>query len=289
VLVPLVDVLAKAWQEKYCVGAFGVYNLETALALRDAAVEMNSPVIALFGDYFEQTSIESIGAIMRQVAGESDAPIVLHLDHGQSINSIMRAIKSGFTSVMYDGSRLSPKENIERTRMTVEIAHAVGVSVEGSIGEMPSLGAEEYGRTDPDQAEVFASRTGIDALAVSVGNIHGIPVRASIANLDFERLAEINRRCKVPLVLHGGSGVSEDALKKAIPLGLCKLNLVTCIGMAMASRMRQQLSELDDKARLERLMPGVKSEMENLVMHYMRVLGSEGKSFGRRFQEDEHG
>jgi fructose-bisphosphate aldolase class II len=279
-LVQLIGVLRKASEEKYCVGAFGVYSLETALALRDAAVEMNSPAIAMFGDsYFKETPIESIAAIMRQVAGESDAPIVLHLDHGQSISSVMRAIRSGFTSVMYDGSRLPFKENIERTRMMVKMAHAVGVSVEGSVGEVASLGEEGNGRTDPEQAEVFTSQTGIDALAVSVGNIHGVPIRGSIANLDFERLAEINRRCKVPLVFHGGSGISEDALKTAISLGLCKLNVVTCIGIAMARRMRQELSELDDKeARLDRLMPAVKSEMANLVKHYMRVLGSEGRT-----------
>jgi len=277
-LVPLVDVIKKAWEEKYCVGAFAVYNLETALALRDAAVEMNSPAIAMFADwYFKQIPMETITAIMRQVAGESKVPIVLHLDHGQSIGSVMRAIKSGFTSVMYDGSEFSLKENVERTKMIVEIAHAVGVSVEGSVGEMPRPRGEG-GKTDPEEAEAFTSQTGVDALAVSVGNVHEVPIRASIANLDFERLAEIHRRCKVPLVFHGGSGVSEDVLKKAIPLGLCKLNVVTCISIAMAQSMRQQLSESDDKVKLERLMPAVRSEMESIVKHYMRVLGSEGKA-----------
>jgi fructose-bisphosphate aldolase class II len=278
-IVDLPSVLVKARRGGYAVGAFNVYNLETVDAVLAGAVETRSPVIIAFGErYFKNFPVRAVAAIVKTMAQDSPVPVVLHLDHANRLESIEQAIGAGFTSVMIDGSKHPLEENIAVTRKAVALARPKGVSVEAELGRITRTGvAEEDLFTDPAEAVEFMKRTGVDALAVSVGTVHGL--YKGEPTLDLERLARIAMDVHAPLVLHGGSGVPEDLIRKAIRLGVAKLNINTEMSIAGVNAVRSFLSARgNENTRLEELMVEARDAMVGVVKRYIEFFGSAGKA-----------
>jgi fructose-bisphosphate aldolase class II len=277
--VDLPAVLVTARRGGYAVGAFNVYNLETVDAVLAGAVETRSPVIIAFGErYFKNFPVRAVAAIVKTMAQDSPVPVVLHLDHANRLESIEQAIGAGFTSVMIDGSKHPLEENIAVTRKAVALARPKGVSVEAELGRITRTGvAEEDLFTDPAEAVEFMKRTGVDALAVSVGTVHGL--YKGEPTLDLERLARIAMDVHAPLVLHGGSGVPEDLIRKAIRLGVAKLNINTEMSIAGVNAVRSFLSARgNENTRLEELMVEARDAMVGVVKRYIEFFGSAGKA-----------
>lgn len=236
-LVSLKEILKIAEAKKIAIGSFNTPNLESLTAVLDAAEKTNSPVIIMHAQVHEEMKIcklDTIGEIMVLLAEKASVPVCVHLDHGTDLAYLKKGLDLGFTSIMYDGSELSYEENYANTCVAVEMAWKYGASVEAEIG---SMGARESGGaggdsvyTDPDTAKVFAESTGIDALACAFGTAHGLYLKTP--KLDFDRLAKIDSLVDIPLVMHGGSGVSPDDYKKVIELGIRKINYYTYMAKA---------------------------------------------------------
>lgn len=247
-LVTLKEALDMAEKGYFAVGAFNTPNLECLLAVIRNAEELNVPVIISHAELHEQVApLADIGPVMAFMAKEAKVPVCVHLDHGETLEYLQEALDMGFTSIMYDGSLLSYEENVANTRKAVEMAAKVGASVEAEIGV---LGGREAGAkpveskaedlyTDPDLAKKFVEETGIDALAASFGTAHGIyKVKPK---LDFERIEKIRSLVQVPLVMHGGSGVSQEDYKTAISKGIRKINYYSYMSNAGAKAAKELL------------------------------------------------
>lgn len=276
-LVNTVDLLAHAERHSYAVGAFNIVNLEFLNGVLEAAKTMHSPVILNIAEvHFPYIDIEQITPVIRYMADRVPVPVVLNLDHGMSVETVMRAIRCGFSAVMIDASKKTLEENIAETKLVVRLAHAVGVSVEAELGQVG--GAENGGKararreyfTNPDEAERFVAETGVDALAVAVGNAHGF--YDGEPELDFERIETLHRRIGIPLVLHGGSGIPDEDFRKAIGLGIRKINFFTEMSKLAADRVRELVRSED--CLLQDLIPEVKNRVRDVVMDRMRVFGS---------------
>ncbi len=278
-IVDLPSVLVKARRGGYAVGAFNVYNLETVDAVLAAAEELKSPVIIALGErYLRNFPIRAVAAIVRALAQDSPVPVVLHLDHAQKLESIGQAIEAGFTSVMIDGSKLPLEENIDVTKKAVALARPKNVSVEAELGRITRTGvAAEDLFTDPGEALRFMAETRVDALAVSVGTVHGL--YKGEPTLDLERLARIAMDIHAPLVLHGGSGVPEELIRKAIRLGVAKLNVNTEVSIRGVNAVRNFLATKgNENTRLEELMIEARGAMVEVVKRYIEFFGSAGKT-----------
>jgi tagatose 1,6-diphosphate aldolase GatY/KbaY len=224
--------LARAYEEGWALGAFSVYNLEGALAVCAAAELERAPVILQAGSSaFAYAGRSALAGLALGASADAGANLGVHLDHARDLAEIRACLELGYSSVMVDGSALPFDDNVRLTRTVVEAAHAAGAWVEGELAgiagdeDRSSDAADAGGLTDPDAAEEFVARTGVDALAVAIGNVHGIG-RTPIV-LDFERLAAIHRRVEVPLVLHGASGLTDVQLARATSLGVAKVNVNT--------------------------------------------------------------
>lgn len=236
-LVNLAEILKIAEQKGIAIGSFNVPNLTSAKAIIAAAEEADEPVIIMHAQVHEEMGLckmEEVAPIMLFFAERAKVPVCVHLDHGTDVDYVKKGLELGFTSVMYDGSNLSEEENTANTKLVVELAKKTGASVEAEIG---SMGAREGGGeegesiyTDPDAAKVFVETTGIDALACAFGTAHGFYVKTP--KLDFERLSKIRSLVSVPLVMHGGSGVSEEDYKEVIKRGIRKINYYTYMSKA---------------------------------------------------------
>ena len=285
-LVSMREILEEAKRGRYCVGAFNVYNYETVSSVLKGANELDSPVIVAFGErYMKFIPIDLISLIVKNLSRRYSIPIALHLDHAHSLETIRQAIREGFTSVMYDGSKLPFRENVNITKEIVELAHPLNVSVEAELGyvaraEELSAGEAEikYYYTNPEEAKAFVSETGVDALAIAIGNIHGLRAHKKVVKLDLKLLDRIRKSCEIPLVLHGGSGVSYDELKKAVNLGICKLNINTELSKSAVDEIRKTLKGSNESLRLENLMVNALQAMERVVKFYVTLLGSKGKA-----------
>jgi fructose-bisphosphate aldolase class II len=247
-LYKMKEILSDAQKRSYGVGYFNAVNMEMVRAYIRAAEETRSPIIigtaeALlpYGDY------DWLGPMMLDAARRSKVPVAVHLDHAYHFEVIMRALYAGFGSVMFDGSALSYEENISKSAEIAKIAHSMGVGLECELGKVGGL-AEGDGKiaeniyTDPGQAKDFADKTTVDFLAVSIGTVHG--VYKSTPRLDLNRLAEIRAKVDVPLVLHGGSGLSDDDFKNCIRGGICKVNIYTDIITAALDVIKDNVSVL---------------------------------------------
>jgi len=280
-LVNTVELLKHAERHSYAVGAFNVINLEFLNGILDAAESVRSPVILNIAEvHFPYVDIEQISPVISHMAGRACVPVVLNLDHGLSVETVVRAIRCGFSAVMYDASKKPFEQNIEETKLVVKMAHAVGVSVEAELGR---VGGAEGGKktaraqreffTDPAQAERFVAETGIDALAVSVGNVHGF--YEGEPELDFALIEELGRRTGVPLVLHGGSGISDDDFRRAISLGMRKVNFFTEMSKMATDRVREILESSEDTL-IPDLLSAARERIGEVVADRMRVFGSAG-------------
>ncbi len=220
--------------------------------------------------------------MVRAAVETATVPVVLHLDHGTSFAQTMLCLKHGFTSVMFDGSKYSLAENIAATRKVADVAHAMGASVEGELGKIGgteddiSVDERDALFTDPAEAERFVSESGVDALAVAIGTAHG-PYRGE-PQLDFARLESINKRVKVPLVLHGASGVPAESIRKAIALGVCKINIDTELRQAFARGVRHVAQNKPEEYDPRKILAPAKEEMKKIVKEKMRLFGCSGKA-----------
>lgn len=228
-LVTMQEVLNTAKEKEFAVAAFTVDTLEVAEEIAFVAEEKQLPAIMMVGqNTFKYHKLEKIASICRQIANSTNAPIVLHLDHGASYEQVIQCLRNGFTSVMIDGSRLSLDDNIALTKKVVDAAHAVGVSVEAELG---AIGGTEDGMTakanlvDVADAQRFLNEVTVEALAIGIGNAHGI--YKSTPNLAFDRLEQVAALGGPALVLHGGSGIPEEMIRKAIRMGIRKINVAT--------------------------------------------------------------
>ena len=291
-LTTLNEILGKAKREGYGVAAPDAYSSSSVMACFKAAENLKAPLIV---SCLGTTNMEETGENVKFYARKyPDAVVTLHLDHGGPFEEIMRALRSGYTSVMIDRSKLPFEENVREVREVVRIAHAMGVSVEAELGHV-GTGTEydktrDSGLTHKEEARRFVEETGVDALAVAVGTSHG--VYKGTPKLEFELLREIASLVTVPLVLHGGSGTGDENLKKCIACGIQEINLFTDManpaGEAMALYMRGESSEEPDiSAALEMfsgkkknyyVAPMVGAEVyQRKLEHYIKLFGSAGK------------
>lgn len=284
-LVNLKTILSGAYQNKYAVGSFNLVNDMFLEAILGAAEETNSPVILSIGEaHLPFLKMENICPLILKLAEKSNVPVCLNFDHGLTFENIRRAIDNGFTSIMYDGSKYELAENIDKTNQVVDLCRPLNISVEAELG---AVGGDEGGKlfgapdpnkyTDLEQAVHFMEATGVDALAIAIGNSHG--KYKGEPNLDFDRLDKINKTLGIPLVLHGGSGISDVDFRKSIQLGIAKINYYT--GMSevalktVKAFMKEQLERYNDfLLMLQEVTLNVKED----VKHQMDVFGSLNRS-----------
>lgn len=282
-LVNMTDMLKKAKAEHYAVGQFNINNLEWTQAVLKAAQEQNSPIILGVSEgaakYMGGTKV--VGAMVNALLETMDitVPVALHLDHGSSFESCKEAIENGFTSVMIDGSKLPIDENIAVTKEVVEYAHPLGVSVEAEVG---TVGGEEDGviggvnYADLDECVRIVKEAGIDFLAAALGSVHGNYVGEPV--LGFEEMEAISKATDVPLVLHGGSGIPEHQIKKAINLGHAKINVNTELQQQFTKATRKLLNEDPDVYDPRKVLkPGVEAIVAK-TKEIMDMFGSSNKA-----------
>lgn len=255
-LVTLNEIMKIAEEKKIAIGSFNTPNLEGLQAVLEAAEELSLPVIIQFAQCHEPwIPLSVIGPIMVEAAKRAAVPVCVHLDHGETFEYLQQALDLGFTAIMYDGSVLSYEENLANTKKVVEMAAKTGASVEAELGSMgrresgtgEDSGAEDETKiyTDPRQASVFVRETGIDALACSFGTTHGIYL--SEPKLDFEVVRNVRKLAKdIPVVMHGGSGVSKEDYRKAIEAGVRKINYFTYMDKAGGNAAADYLGSLKE-------------------------------------------
>ncbi|CUH44567.1 class II fructose-bisphosphate aldolase [Ruegeria atlantica] len=246
-LVTLKDVLTPAYEQGYAVGGLVTLGWEDMRAYVAAAEAENAPVILQAGPSCrEHTPLPVLGKMFRHLAENASVPVVAHLDHGYTFEDCKIALDSGFTSLMFDGSRKPLQQNIDETAEIAEMAHAAGISCEGEIGFVGYSGGEGSNGTDPNEAAQFARESGVDAMAISVGNVH--LQQHKEGGLDEVRIAEIDAATSVPLVIHGGSGVPvEQRSRLARETSICKFNIGTELRMAFGNALREAVNRDPDR------------------------------------------
>ncbi|MCD6520218.1 MAG: class II fructose-bisphosphate aldolase [Anaerolineae bacterium] len=281
-LVTSKEMLQAALEGHYAVGAFNANNMEQVQGIVGAAVEERAPVILQVSQgAIRYAGLEFAAALVKTAAAEADVPIVLHLDHGTDFEQNVRCLRAGFTSLMYDGSKRPYEENVAITSRVVEIAHICGIPVEAELGQVlkASDGVTEEeviaAMTDPDQALDFVQRTGCDSLAVAIGSVHAM--KEAQAELDIERLKAIHAKVKIPLVLHGSSGVKEESEAEAIQYGIAKINVATMLNQAFVRGLKKAMEELPDNVDPRKWLVYSREEIKEVVRHKMRLFGCSGK------------
>lgn len=273
-LVSLTDVLADASRAGHGVGAFNVIQLEHAEALVAAAEETGLPVVLQISENAVRYhgALAPIALATMAIANRSSARCVLHLDHAESEDLVDEAVALGFTSVMFDGSKLDDATNREVTRAVVQRCHEFGVSVEAELGEIGGKdGVHAPGvRTDPGDAAAFAQDTGVDALAVAVGSSHAMTSRT--ATLDLDLIARIRAVSPVPLVLHGSSGVPDGTLVAAVRSGMTKVNIATHLNSAFTRAVREHLAEHPSLVDTRRYLGAGRTAVQVEAARLLRLL-----------------
>ncbi len=306
-LTSLSHILTKAQRGHYAVGAFNVNNLETLQAIMAAAQAERAPVIVQTSEgAIDYAGMEELASLVHIAARKTKLPVVFHLDHGKNYDLVVAAIESGwYTSVMYDGSSLPFKENVKRTQQIVKLAHKRKISVEAELGaiagieDFVSIKDRDAHLTDPKQAADFVRATGCDALAVAVGTKHGAYKYKGDSVLDFGRLKEIAENVDVPLVLHGASGipanikkmctaygceitsakgVPDAAVRKAVTLGVRKVNVDTDLRLAFDAGVRKFLKERPEVIDPREILKPAVELMTKVVRQKMRMLGCTNKA-----------
>lgn len=269
-LVNLNDVLKKAQKENYAVGLFNTTDTDMLEAVISAAEELNSPVIIGTAEVLlPYGELKLIAPSILAAAKRAKVPVVMHYDHGLTFDRCIEALKLGFSSIMFDGSADDYETNLANTREIVKIAHSFGASVEGEIGHVgqadtnDNLDCDMY--TTADEAEEYVKQTGVDALAVAIGTAHG--VYKTKPKMNLERLSEIRQRIDTPLVLHGGSGLSDDDFRNTIKYGIAKMNIFTDLCLAGKEAMEEGLAKNLDylsirNIKVEKIKEAVKKKIE---------------------------
>lgn len=282
-LVSMTEMLKKAKAEKYAVGHFNINNLEFTQAIVEAAEEQKSPVILGVSEgAVKYMGLDYTVALAEVAAKNASVPIALHLDHGSSFEVAMKLIGAGFSSVMFDGSKHTYDENVMITKKVVEVAHAMGVSVEGELGTIGgteddiSVADEDALLANPEQAIRFFNETNVDALAIAVGSAHG--VYKGIPKIRYDIIEAVSSKIDIPLVLHGGSGIPDETIKKAISLGIGKVNVNTENQIVMTNKLREVLAS-DNKVYDPRKYLGpAREDIKKAVCEKIILFGSNGKA-----------
>ncbi|HHT27273.1 MAG TPA: class II fructose-bisphosphate aldolase [Firmicutes bacterium] len=282
-LVPLQELLQDARKGGYAVGQFNFSTMEFAQATLAVAAKERAPfILGVTEGGIKHMGVEFAAAVGKTVAQLTDLPVVLHLDHGSDFDVIMRCLRAGFTSVMFDGSRYPLEENIARTKEIVRIAHSMGASVEAEVGVVGgveddhSVDEADALVTDPRDARRIAEETGIDALAIAVGNAHGM--YKSIPNIRTDVIAATAAVTDVPLVLHGGSGIPDELVRAAIAAGICKVNVSTEFQLAFTSTLRDVLTA-DPKLQDSRKCLGpARDAIKAVVAEKIKLFGIAGRA-----------
>lgn len=276
------EILLKAQKEGFAVPAFNCHNLETIQVMVETANELKSPVIiAGTPGTFDYAGRDYIQAIVETASKKYDIPIVLHLDHHTDIESIKKSLELGTKSVMIDASHYPYEENVKIVREVVEIAHKYGATVEAELGMLGGqeddliVDEKDSKYTNPTQAVDFVKRTGIDSLAVAIGTAHG--VYKEEPKLDFDRLREIRAVVDIPLVLHGASGVPEEAVRKAISLGITKVNIATELKIPFSSALRNYLINHPEANDPRKYMEDAKKAMKEVVKEKILMCMSQNR------------
>lgn len=240
-LCTLSEILRDANERHYAVGAFNCLSLENVMGALEAAEDLRSPIILQVAEVqFPEAPLELMAPLFLRAAKLSSVPVCVHLDHGQSIETCMKAIRLGFTSVMFDGAALPFVENVDNTRLVTRMAKAAGVDVEAELGRVGDSGVDTADVfTDVEESVRFIEATGVDALAIAIGNLHGHYVHTP--QLNIQRLIEIHEANRLPLVLHGGSGTSVEDFKACIHNGICKINVATAIQRGIMKAIRERM------------------------------------------------
>ena len=305
VLVTNKDLMVPARKKGYAIGAFNVQNLESMSAIAEAATEEKSPVIMqITPSVIKYAGLAYISNLVKTAAQLAPVPIAMHLDHGDSFETAVKCIDAGFSSVMIDGSFLSFDENVAVTKRVVSVAHPKGVSVEAELGKLAgveerSVAEKDAILTDPEAAVKFVKKTGVDTLAVAIGTSHGAYKFKSEAKLDLERLKMISEKVSIPLVLHGASsvpqeivekankygaelsgakGIPEDQYRKAISLGIAKINIDTDLRLAFTAAVREALTNSPKNFDPRKILGPAKDAMKEVAKGKMRLFGSSGKA-----------
>jgi fructose-bisphosphate aldolase class II len=297
--------MVPARKNGYAIGAFNVQNLESMSAIAEAATEEKSPVIMqITPSVIKYAGLAYISNLVKTAAQLAAVPVAMHLDHGDSFETAVKCVEAGFSSVMIDGSFLSFEENVAVTKRVVSVAHQKGVSVEAELGKLAgveerSVAEKDAILTDPEAAAEFVEKTGVDTLAVAIGTSHGAYKFKSEAKLDLERLKMISEKISIPLVLHGASsvpqelvekankygaeltgakGIPEDQYRKAIPLGIAKINIDTDLRLAFTATVREVLTNLPKNFDPRKILGPAREAMKEVAKGKMRLFGSAGKA-----------
>ena len=278
------DMLNHAHQHGYAIAAFDLVSLDFLEAIVKAAEACRAPVIlSLAESHFEYFDFELVMAATEAAAKRTPVPVAIHLDHGASLQSAVTAIRLGCNGVMVDASTFSLDENMARTKAVVDMAHACGVPVEGELGYVAGVEGEDAEKhpgelvyTSPTEAVRYVEHTGVDFLAVSIGTVHG-RMRGE-PQLDFDRLQSINQSLGIPLVIHGGTGLSDEQFRKLIERGVSKINYFTALSDAAADKIRSNLSAAQPRGGYTALLNDIQTPMQEEMERCIRLWGSQDRA-----------
>ncbi|MHB1134495.1 MAG: class II fructose-bisphosphate aldolase [Chloroflexota bacterium] len=277
------EILYKAMEEGYAVGAFNVSSLDMIGAIVEGAEAERAPVILSAAPLqIQYCGLHLLAAACRQAATEAKVPVAIHLDHGSSYRWNVACLKYGFTSLMFDGSALPYEENVRLTRQVMELAHAAGLGAEAELGRVlrafnePTPDDVRACYTVPEEAGQYIADTEADYLAISCGSVHNMVKRS--AEIDLARIAAIRDATKRPLVMHGGSGVPHEVIKQAVANGICKFNVSTELLKVLRAATEKVYAEMPNELNPRVLMPGPLAVVRETVQEKIRLFGSSGKA-----------
>lgn len=277
-LVTTKEMLSKAQKGGYAVGAFNVENMEMVMAVVEAAEELNSPVILqTTPSTVKYAGLDYYLANVKAAAERATIPVAMHLDHGSSFELAMQALRTGYTSIMIDGSHESFEDNIAVSKAVADACKPSDIPVEAELGKVGGKeddldGGEGSAHTDPQEAKEFVERTGVSSLAVAIGTAHGL--YKGEPKIDLERLSEIREVVSVPLVLHGGSGIPDETIKESIRRGISKVNYATELRIAFSNGVKKYLEEDPDVIDPKKYGAAGRESVKNFVKTRMEVCGS---------------
>jgi len=278
-LLSMTEMLKKARAGKYAIPQPDFVNIQMAAMYLEAAKQSASPIILGYGEEYLNTTegvdLRHLVRLIEVLAKEYPIPVALHLDHGSSFEACAEAIAAGFTSVMFDGSSLPFEQNVAITRKVVEMAHPAGVSVEAELGYVGTAkDTDDDSRlTDPEKARIFVKATGVDALAVSIGTVHG--EYKGKPNIRLDLLSEISAKVDVPLVLHGASGTGHDTLRECVKRGICKVNIYTDLVKVMIGSLKKYIQQ--QKPNIITVIDNIHNEVVQELKNYIKTLGAAGR------------
>lgn len=280
-LVTSEKMLADAQKGNYAVGAFNVENMEMVKAVIAAAEELRAPVmLQTTPSTVKYGTLETYSALVAAEAKKATVPVCLHLDHGNSFELAVQAMKAGYTSVMIDGSHEDFEGNVAITKKVADVARTLGVPVEAELGKVggkeDDLEADADTNTDPEEAKEFVERTGITSLAIAIGTAHGFYAGTPV--LDKERVSEVKKLVSVPLVLHGASGLSEEDVRECVARGMCKVNFATELRAAYTDACKKLLDEKPETFDPKKLGIVAMEAVKEIVKGRMIMCGCDGKA-----------